>query len=134
MIPPSIAAVINIASCVACGDVTPSSAERGNFFADCDAGRCVVSDVRETSLVSCNSNQIGTPGNCVLRAGLDCCERCDLATGITAVNADVDINAERSCLEGACPPCVPIYPEPARAVCDLDAGRCAVLWDGTATD
>ncbi|WP_437588552.1 BPTI/Kunitz domain-containing protein [Sorangium sp. So ce1000] len=105
------------AVCGPCQDVTEAERTAHYFTATCEAGRCVVLDVRESPLTEC-----AVDSDCVLRDGLGCCEGCD-GTGIVALNQSADLNALACPADmGACPPCAPVYPDGMTAVCS--SGRC----------
>ena len=115
------------AACNRCEHDSPAS-HRGAFGAACEAGRCVAFDVRESPLSECPTDPAASAGACVLRAGLDCCERCDLSTGFTAVRSDVDFSAAKGCPSVVCPPCEPTFPRSVTALCGLEPGRCSVFY------
>ncbi|HMJ10721.1 MAG TPA: BPTI/Kunitz domain-containing protein [Polyangiaceae bacterium] len=107
---------------VACGPCPPievTARTTPYFAATCEAGSCQVVDTRRTSVTECT-----TDSDCTLRMGMNCCESCG-GDNLAAVNKRADLNA-LLCGEGfgACPPCVPVYPEGFGAICN--SGRCAV--------
>ncbi|XXX75471.1 BPTI/Kunitz domain-containing protein [Sorangium sp. So ce134] len=104
-------------SCAPCQEVGEAESTSQYFTAACEAGSCVVLDVRESPLTECTQD-----ADCILRDGVGCCEECG-GKGIVALNANADLEA-LVCPEGfgACPPCAPVYPEGMTAVC-LE-GRC----------
>lgn len=98
-----------------------------HLFPRCDDGTCAVGDLRDHPAGMCNE-----PSDCVLRAGLGCCEACDAGDptcgDLVAVNAAAMgalLDEVCSPFAGACPPCAPIYPADASPDC-ID-GRCAVV-------
>ncbi|WP_437795931.1 BPTI/Kunitz domain-containing protein [Sorangium sp. So ce693] len=104
-------------ACGACPEVTEAERTTQYFTATCEAGRCVVLDVRESPLTEC-----AIDSDCVLRDGLGCCEGCD-GTGIVALSQSAELDA-LVCPAGmgACPPCAPVFPDGMTAVCS--SGRC----------
>ncbi|WP_437325555.1 BPTI/Kunitz domain-containing protein [Sorangium sp. So ce381] len=105
-------------ACAPCPDVDESERSSQYFAATCEAGRCVVIDVRESTLTEC-----AIASDCVLRDGLDCCEGCD-GRGIVALNRSADLQG-MVCpgnFGAACNPCLPVYPPGMTAVCS--SGRC----------
>ncbi|WP_437936587.1 BPTI/Kunitz domain-containing protein [Sorangium sp. So ce341] len=104
-------------ACAPCPEVSEAESTGQYFAAACEAGRCVVLDVRESPLTECAQD-----ADCALRDGVGCCEECS-GKGIVALNQSADIESI-VCPEGfgACPPCAPVYPEGMTAVC-LE-GRC----------
>jgi hypothetical protein len=57
------------------------------LFSTCSRGRCIAVDARETEITECTQ-----ASDCVLRAGLGCCEACSVSPGtIVSVNASVDL-------------------------------------------
>jgi hypothetical protein len=97
---------------------------RRYFGATCNAGYCELFDVRLTDFSRC-----GSDADCTLRAGLDCCERCDATPEmLIAVNKNSDVrDLVCGADAGACPPCVPIYPEGYSAGCNQ--GVCEVRYE-----
>lgn len=94
-----------------------------HFGAHCDSGSCELYDVRESDWSSCSRHD-----ECVLRAGLDCCESCsnDGSDGWVAVSASFDEHLEELCGdEVACDPCVAVPPESLTAVCG-ESGHCTI--------
>jgi hypothetical protein len=82
------------------------------FGADCHDNHCVAWDARAGDLSLCHS-----AGECRLRNGLDCCERCSSMNDTVAINASVE--SEWICRE-PCPPCPnggPTYPRNLFAGC-----------------
>jgi hypothetical protein len=112
-----------------CGEENPACPDCAGFrdpgmFAWCDAGHCAEADIDTHPLGQCSS-----ASDCVLRAGVDCCETCGLVSieQLVAINATAQPGlGELVCPAdgGACPPCVPEYP--ANVVAHCDAGRCVV--------
>lgn len=89
--------------------------------ATCRAGRCVAFDVRQTDLTECSSSD-----DCRLRAGLACCEECNVAReSFVGINAEADV---RGWVCGnapvVCAGCVPAIPPNLYATCG--DGRCGV--------
>jgi hypothetical protein len=108
---------------VACGPCPPIDVLQRTspyFAATCAAGSCRVVDTRQTDVTACT-----TDSDCTLRLGLNCCESCG-GDNLLAVNKRADLNA-LLCGDGAgaCPPCVPVYPDEFRPACD--SGRCLVV-------
>jgi Kunitz/Bovine pancreatic trypsin inhibitor domain len=110
----------DLVDCPGCPE--PSQSSREFFTATCQAGQCVVIDVRQTDLTKCVDNT-----DCVLRSGLECCERCDGAHWV-ALNAKADL---RALVCGADPPGCPacVAPEPLNDRPRCTAGRCEVWFD-----
>lgn len=108
---------------VACGACPPLTSDqsptRQYFKPGCDAHKCTVVDVRETDVVSCQSDS-----DCMLRLGSECCEAC--AGEPIAVNRNADLNAF-FCPGGPtpCPTCVPQLPSNYRGACIQN--RCSVI-------
>lgn len=110
--------------CGACSDSLPTAATRQNFGVTCEAGHCVVFDVREHELSACTSD-----AECVLRASMGCCEGCT-AGAATAVNPSADLAAV-VCGDVALPclTCDPVLPPNAVPICESN-GHCGVAYAG----
>jgi hypothetical protein len=97
-----------------------------NLVALCRAERCVGVDLRQDVLSEC-----ATDADCTMRAGSGCCESCAVASAseLVALNVGkVGALAALVCdpLAGACPPCMPVYPASAKAVCDPSSKHCRI--------
>jgi hypothetical protein len=105
--------------CAPCPPVGESDTTRQYFIATCDAGRCRVTDVRQTDVTACSGDT-----DCVLRDGSDCCEQCD-GHGIVSVNRNGGLE-KLVCPTPvtSCPPCVPKIPADFVPTCI--SGRCAL--------
>jgi hypothetical protein len=103
--------------CEACPPPDPVTHAVPYLRVDCRAGRCVWIDTRQTEMTACSN-----AGDCVLRNGLGCCERCGTSLEtLVAVNGKVP-----QCASAApCPPCVSTYPADYAATCR--GGQCAVV-------
>ncbi|HWA73553.1 MAG TPA: BPTI/Kunitz domain-containing protein [Polyangiaceae bacterium] len=107
---------------VACGACPPLAdgqrATQQYFKPGCEAHKCTVVDIRETDVVSCQ-----TDGDCILRLGSNCCEACGGEP--IAVNRDANLTAF-FCPGGPtpCPACVPKIPAGYGSAC-ID-NRCSV--------
>lgn len=103
--------------CASCDQPTASGTLH-NFFANCVMNRCVVEDVRRSTVSSCMSDS-----DCMLRYGTACCQGCR-DQDLVAVRNDGSFE-KIACSAGPqpCPHCAPL-PTTARAVCAL--GQCAV--------
>jgi len=112
-----------------CGEndpICPACAEQPNpnLFAYCRAEQCVEDDITLSEYNQCNE-----ASECVLRAGLGCCE-CG-GFGVVALPASF---VEQQLLQLVCPPdwgcddCVPELPDGAEPAC-ID-NRCAVVYTG----
>jgi hypothetical protein len=119
-------------ACPPCVTSEPESENRRYFGATCNAGQCELFDVRQAEFVTCAAD-----ADCMLRAGLDCCERCD-ATPETLVAVNQNSAGLRRQLCGttdcasatgcsACPPCAPVYPLGYSAACNQ--GVCEVRYE-----
>lgn len=97
------------------------TASNPDLFAYCEAGQCVGADVRVHELSACQSDS-----ECVLRAGLECCE-CG-SDGISALRADaVGSLQQLVCVpDEACDDCAPVFPDNAVASCV--EGHCRVVY------
>ncbi len=103
--------------CPACATL-----DNPNLFAYCDAGQCQEADVELEPWNQCEEND-----DCVLRAGLDCCEACTAEYDTTvAVPRSHNQLLDKVC-DGdvGCPECAPTYPAGAEAECDQ--GVCRVV-------
>jgi hypothetical protein len=69
--PASGGSTSDIIACPDCAAPLPGQGTIQNFLADCQAGQCVVMDLRESNLTTCTQNS-----QCVLRAGTGCCAGC----------------------------------------------------------
>ena len=108
----------HLVDCIPCEATAPNPW----LGATCSGGRCVAFDLRQTGLASCLDSS-----ECVLRAGLNCCEPCAAgALDYAAVNRNADIRA-LVCGDAdvACPPCVPVPPMSIEPSCVN--GSCDVL-------
>lgn len=71
----------DVVDCVPCDPPAPNPW----LFWTCTAGRCIASDARETEITECTQSS-----DCVLRAGLGCCEACNPTMyDFISVNASV---------------------------------------------
>lgn len=88
------------------------------FIPECVSGQCGVIDLRQTSLLTCQSDD-----DCTLRSGTSCCPSCSGDDPI-AIRKDADL--QKLVCDGAPVPCPACLPNTgfARAVCA--SGKCAV--------
>jgi hypothetical protein len=97
---------VQICGDVACGACPEPDGEGSYkyFIADCVKGRCVVEDLRNSPLTSCEHDT-----DCDLRHGNRCCEACASGSDDT-ISVRSDGSFEELVCGGtpaACPPCVP---------------------------
>jgi hypothetical protein len=105
--------------CPACNSSAPSS--RVWFGATCDQGHCVVFDARENLVTACNVSD-----DCVLRAGLGCCEGCGgTGSGVVAVNKGADLESLVCGAPIPCPACSPVFPSDYQPACVT--GHCQTM-------
>lgn len=111
-------------ACEPCPEPEPGTAIEQNFVATCAEERCSMLDIREHELSACEVN-----ADCVLRAGLDCCERCaaDIHDQV-AVRRTASLNQLLCGQDVACPPCVPQPVPGAMAMCGPN-GHCIVHYE-----
>jgi hypothetical protein len=110
----------SLVDCAECGPSALDVITSKFFYPACDAGNCVVRDVREQPITECAS-----PNDCRLRCGAGCCESCGAGDDLIAVNVGANLPAE-FCGDGdvACVTCDCGRPEPLGVNCI--AGRCVV--------
>lgn len=90
------------------------------LFAACDAGACQVGYLPTSPLSACAQD-----ADCVLRAGLGCCE-CDGGAWVALAAAKIPDLLDAVCAPmTACDLCQPQPPPELSAACD--AGRCVVV-------
>jgi hypothetical protein len=68
-------------TCGGTSNCSPCQVGNTNFWASCEAGHCVVSNLKDSPLYSCSQNS-----DCVLRNNLNCCEGCGSTDPPLSVN------------------------------------------------
>ncbi|HZO12435.1 MAG TPA: hypothetical protein VFB62_04230 [Polyangiaceae bacterium] len=101
----------------------------GELFAYCDSGQCTGTSLSQAGLTECMRT-----AECKLRWGSSCYEECGGPTECGTLTA-INIEAEGRLAQMVCdpdmpppPPCVPTYPDNARAECVK--GRCMAIVEG----
>lgn len=106
---------------VLCGACAPGDPVSQNYAAVCEDNQCVPMDVRqEDDLTGCTEDS-----DCILRAGLGCCEDCT-EESLVALNTSADV-IETFCdgQDLLCPPCALAIPDTIEAKCT--EGTCQVV-------
>lgn len=94
-----------------------------NYFAYCQAGKCVAADVRTDPVSQCSAD-----ADCRLRNGTACCEDCGMVPAfVVAVSfqAPQSMEALECTPDIGCPKCLPQYPAGWTAACGA-SGHCSV--------
>ncbi|HYP86883.1 MAG TPA: BPTI/Kunitz domain-containing protein [Polyangiaceae bacterium] len=118
------AANVNTCGDVACGACPNPEGDPTlrYFFPNCVAGRCVVEDLRTSSISACK-----TDDDCIVRPGRNCCSSCDdNRDDMFAVRNDGSFeNLVCGDQRLPCPPCLPAHI--GNAVCGND-GHCLMAY------
>jgi hypothetical protein len=89
------------------------------FVPDCVDHQCVVTDIRESPISGCTSDQ-----DCFLRYGTECCPSCDKAKRVAISNPQ--LLEQLVCTEVIGCPDIDCNPAPDAATAYCSAGHCAV--------
>lgn len=108
----------DIIACPDCAAPAPGQGTIQNFIADCQAGQCVVMDVRESDLTACTQSS-----QCVLRNGTGCCAGCGPQQWIAVRNDGSFDGFACAGVDIACDECAAVPPPGLVAWC-APSGHC----------
>ena len=110
-----------------CGPVPPNMVNASNYYAECEAGRCVGLDVRTSPLSACS-----TDAECILRSGTSCCG-CG-AGDLIAVSSKANVEVAFCGTNGGCAADCVSAPVPPGVAPYCSLGHCLVKYPDLVSD